>query len=136
MNNYERAVIEAARNYRERARYEPYASTITLECAVDALVKHEQVGSLDRLHGWLADNADIRAANSMRRNVRDSGRKQTGDQFAGRWPEKITTAEQVGELPAYDIRDAWHAGPKTWAAWAAGLRAIGIEPAWARELGV
>lgn len=133
MNAYERAVIDAAMVYAADDGVDQHNQLFD---AVEELIKHRRIGSLDRLNSWLDEHAEIRMRNSFRRNVRDSGQGRTADRFAGRWPERITTAEQFGEMPAYCVRDSWHAGPKTWAVWAEGLRAIGIEPAWARELGV
>lgn len=50
------------------------------------------------------------------------------------WP--ASNAREVGELDADIIRDTRNAGPYIWKVWADALRALDIEPAWAKELGV
>lgn len=50
------------------------------------------------------------------------------------WP--ATDAREVAELDTDVIRDVRNAGPYVWKVWADALRALDIEPAWAKELGV
>src|SRR3954469_25796634 len=50
------------------------------------------------------------------------------------WP--ASDAREVGELDADIIRDTRNAGPYIWKVWADALRALNIEPTWAKELGV
>jgi hypothetical protein len=51
-----------------------------------------------------------------------------------RWP--ASDAREVGELDADIIRDTRNAGPYIWKVWADALRALNIEPVWAKELEV
>lgn len=128
MNRYERAVIAAARNDCDLSP--------GLTAAVAALDEYESINSLDRLMAWLEKNGETgitaqRAHFSLRRQVQYSGAGwSTG------WHDKITTAEQFAELEPWEVAGVRNAGPVTLAIWAAGLRAVGVEPAWARELNV
>ncbi|MET0916715.1 MAG: hypothetical protein ABWY81_11015 [Jiangellaceae bacterium] len=127
-NAYEQAVIAAARNDRDLSP--------GLAAAVAALDEYEKADSLGLLLTWLearkrrGDPLIGRAYYALRRAIADSGR---GGML---WPERITTAEQFGAAESWMVEGVRNAGPKTYAIWAAGLRAIGIEPAWARELHV
>lgn len=128
MNGYERAVLDAAKNYRERVRHDRYADTVTLECAVDALVESESNnGPVERLAEWITacypntgnDGKGARAVNCLMRSARHVGAK---------------TLQQIADADPRSLRDIRGTGPKTLAIWAEGLRALGIEPAWAGDL--
>lgn len=131
MNRYEQAVINAAEGYivgdGDRGR---------LALALHALDKHrkeQRAGSLDAFAERLKSGADARAMLNMRRVVARSGNGR--NPLGTDWPEPIRTAEDFGELPGWFIRDIRNAGPITWRTWSTALRAIGIEPSWAEEVG-
>jgi hypothetical protein len=136
LTKQERAVIDAAINFRERARYEPNASTITLECAVDELIKARaaEPPSIDELcekikeqHPNKRDGAPARAVLMIKRATHPARHSRS-------WP--ASNAAEVGTLDADTIRDTRNAGPYVWKTWADALRALDIEPTWAKELGV
>jgi hypothetical protein len=117
MTKEEQAVIDAA---------------ITLECDVDALIKAREAAppTIEQLCDTIRaqfpgrhDGAPARARIMIVDNIRRHS-----------WP--ATNAREVGELDADVIRDTRNAGPYIWKVWADALRALNIEPAWAKELGV
>ncbi len=106
-----------------------YAAYAELLAAVEDLELWAGGDSLGQLTEWLRVNDGGRPYLTFCRNVTHNDARHTG------WP-KIRTAHDFAELDAWIIHDTRNAGPKTWAAWAAGLRVMGIEPAWARGLSV
>lgn len=125
MNNYERAVIEAARRtVRTNGTAEDYDN---LSRAVDALDAHESAEgpTLDTLENEIGRMSG-RAAACLHRARRS----------AHGWPESMTHARQLAGLHWSVIADVRNAGPAAWGIWANALRRSGIEPAWAERLGV
>lgn len=132
MTKEEQAVIDAAIEFRERARDDLNASTITLECYIDDLIEARAAAAptIEQLCDTIRaqfpgrhDGAPARARIMIAGNIR-----------RGLWP--VSNAREVGELDADIIRDTRNAGPYIWKVWADALRALDIEPAWAKELGV
>jgi hypothetical protein len=122
MNDLERAVIEAARAY---MKSDPFGMIAAGERAPRDLA--DAVNALDSNRPSMEDletelvrfSANgIRARNILR--VWFRGGPITPDEFAA--------------LPWEDVMDIRGAGATTWRTWAKALRALGIEPAWAKQL--
>jgi hypothetical protein len=127
LTKQERAVVDAALKH-----VRLYGAESELGDAVDALIKARaaEPPSIDALcakikeqHPDNPSGAPARARVMIIDNIR-----------RGHWP--ASNAAEVGTLDANTVRDTRNAGPWIWKTWADALRALDIEPTWAKELGV
>jgi hypothetical protein len=130
MTKEEQAVIDAAEALRRN--YDDYDVRGGLSDAVDALILARAAAppTIDQLCDTIRaqfpgrhDGAPARARIMIVDNIRRRS-----------WP--ASDAREVGELDADIIRDTRNAGPYIWKVWADALRALNIEPVWAKELEV
>jgi hypothetical protein len=126
MNNYERAVIEAARALVDlhRTMKIPYNSSqaIILDKAVDALDEYRKAGP------DLTELAEhIRVRNVRAYKVFERERRNY-------WTQ-VRTARDFAALAPADLIDTRGAGPYIWGVWRDALDDLGITPSWAQVIG-
>jgi hypothetical protein len=129
MTKEEQAVIDAAIAWVDGD--ESNASTIELDNAVNMLLVAraaapptiDQLCDVIRVQRQSMTSGDCRALLMVQRLTHYK-----------QWP--ATNAREMAELDTDIIRDVRNAGPYVWKVWADALRALDIEPTWAKELGV